>query len=93
MAEYVMEPAKREEYEEYVLQSLREAGADRHLPNLLTSLETLDEDILEDATLQLRHDLNTSFKQNANMTINSLAEELWKADKFRSTAGLSHEHP
>ena len=83
MEEDVMTTAEREEYEEYVLQSLQEAGAAAHLLKSSTLLEDLDEDIVEDATRQLRYDFDASFMQNSNMSVRSLAEELWKAVKSR----------
>ena len=83
MEDDVMTPSQRKEYEEYVLRSLREAGADSNLLNASTTLDNLDQDILEDATRQLRYDFDASFKQNSKMTISSLAEELWKAVQSR----------
>ncbi|MNO70807.1 hypothetical protein D3C76_617050 [compost metagenome] len=83
MEEDQMTGAEREEYEEYVLQSLRDAGADTHAFDSSTLLEDLEQDILEDATRQLRYDFDASFKQQSKMTISALAEELWRAVKSR----------
>ena len=83
MEEDQMTGAEREEFEGYVLQSLKDAGADTHAFDTSTRLEELDQDILEDAATQLRDKIDTSFTQQSNMTISTLAVQLWRAVKLR----------
>ncbi|MBK4992625.1 hypothetical protein IAE39_000799 [Pseudomonas sp. S37] len=83
MEQDVMSDDERDAYEGYVLQSLQDALFRKLGIDAYTRLDELDEDILEEATEDLRDDFDVSFRQNSNMTISELAEALWTAVKSR----------
>ncbi|MFJ4454770.1 hypothetical protein ACIP1G_12915 [Pseudomonas sp. NPDC089392] len=77
MEEDVMSPSEKAEYEGYVLEYLAEAGINE--PSSSSQLLDLDRDKLKNAIKMLKSDFDASL----NLSVSTLAFELWKATKSR----------